>query len=64
MPRRSTKNDAASVDQVVDRLYSLDAEEFTVARKEAAKQLKDEGDKTGSDLVNAWSVPELAVFGR
>ncbi|MFL5797893.1 MAG: hypothetical protein ACJ77A_08170 [Actinomycetota bacterium] len=62
MARRSTKKDATSVDEVVDRLYSLDAEDFTVARNEAAKQLKAEGDKAGSDLVKGLRKPTTAAW--
>jgi len=66
--RRSAKDDAASpVEEVLDRLYSLDPEEFTEERNAAAKRLRADGDRPGSDLVKglrkpttvAWAVNQL-----
>jgi hypothetical protein len=68
VPRRSAKDDlASSVEKVVDRLYSLDPDEFTDARNQAAKELRAEGERASSDLVKglrkpttvAWAVNQL-----
>ena len=63
MPRRSAKADPASpVDEVADRLYSLDPDEFTQARNEEAKRLRAEGDREGSDAVKGLKRPTVAAW--
>jgi hypothetical protein len=58
--RRTAKE--SSVEEVIDRLYSLDPEEFTGERNEAVKRLKADGDKDGSDLVRALRKPTAAAW--
>lgn len=63
VPRRSAKNDpASSVGDVLDNLYSLDPDEFTGARNEAAKRLRTEGDKAGSELIKGLRKPTAAAW--
>jgi hypothetical protein len=66
VPSRAASG-SSSVDDVIDRLYSLDPDEFTSERNEAAKRLKAEGDKDGAEAVKglrkptavAWAVNQL-----
>jgi hypothetical protein len=63
VPRRSAKDDPGSpIEDTIDHLYSLDREEFTKERNEAAKRLRDEGDRAGSDLVKALRRPTVAAW--
>jgi hypothetical protein len=58
----------ATLDQEIDRLFELPPEEFTAARNELARRLKDEGDaaaaagvkQLGKPTVAAWTVNQLA----
>ncbi len=63
VPRRSAKDGAASpVEEVIDRLYSLDPEAFTGERNAAAKRLRDDGDREASDLVKGLKKPTAAAW--
>ena len=63
MARGSARGDpGSSVDDIIDRLYSLDPDEFTKERNEAAKRLGAEGDRTGSDLIKALRRPTVAAW--
>jgi hypothetical protein len=66
VPSRAASG-SSSADDVIDRLYSLDPDEFTGERNEAAKRLKAEGDNDGAGAVKglrkptavAWAVNQL-----
>jgi hypothetical protein len=63
VPRRSPANDpGSSIEDTVDRLYSLDVDQFTKERNEAAKRLREEGGKAGSDLVKSLRRPTVAAW--
>jgi hypothetical protein len=51
-----------SIDETIDRLYSLDPDEFTKERNEAAKLLRADGDRSGSDLVKSLKRPTTAAW--
>ncbi|HEY7282580.1 MAG TPA: hypothetical protein VID47_13410 [Actinomycetota bacterium] len=51
-----------SVDDLADRLYSLDPEEFTSERNAAARQLRADGDSEGSDRVKALKRPTAVAW--
>jgi len=50
------------VEEMIDRLYSLDPDEFTGERNEAAKQLRADGDKAASDQVKALKKPTAVAW--
>lgn len=50
------------LDEIVDELYGLPAEEFTAARNAAAKQAKTDGDAELSDKVKALGRPTAAAW--
>jgi hypothetical protein len=52
----------SSIDETIDRLYSLDPDEFTKERNEAAKQLRADGDRAGSDAVKSLKRPTTAAW--
>jgi hypothetical protein len=63
VPRRSAKAAPTTpVDEVTDRLYSLDPDEFTQARNDEAKRLRVEGDREASDAVKALKRPTVAAW--
>jgi hypothetical protein len=50
------------VDQEVDRLYSLQIEEFVAARNELSRRLKNEGDTSAADEVEQLVKPNVAAW--
>jgi DNA repair exonuclease SbcCD ATPase subunit len=50
------------LDEIVDELYGLPAEEFTAARNAAAKQAKADGEAELSDKVKALGKPTAAAW--
>ena len=46
----------------VDRLFTLPLEEFTAARNELAKRLKQEGEAEAAEQVRALAKPSVAVW--
>jgi len=63
VPRSSAHDGPTSqVEETIDRLYSLGADEFTKDRNVAAKRLSAEGDREGSDLVKALRRPTVAAW--
>jgi hypothetical protein len=68
MPRGSPNNSPTEIEETIDRLYSLGPDEFTKERDEAAKRLREEGDREASALVKglkkstvaAWAVNQLS----
>lgn len=50
------------VEAVIDRLYSLDPDEFTSARNDAAKELRANGDRAASDQVKALKKPTAVAW--
>jgi len=49
-------------DQEVDRLFELPPEEFTAARNELARRLKDDGDASAAADVKQLSKPSIATW--
>jgi hypothetical protein len=63
MPRGSQENSSsASIEGTIDRLYSLDPDEFTKERDEATKRLREQGDREGSSLVKGLRRPTVAAW--
>jgi hypothetical protein len=62
MPRGSPEDISPSIEGTIDRLYSLGPDEFTKERDEAAKQLREEGDRAGSDRIKALRRPTVAAW--
>jgi hypothetical protein len=50
-----------SVDEVADRLYALPPEEFTSARNEAERELRQAGEREQADQVKALRKPSAAA---
>jgi hypothetical protein len=50
-----------SVDEITDRLYALPPEEFTQARKEAERELRQAGEREQADQVKALRKPSAAA---
>ncbi len=50
------------VEAVIDRLYSLDPDEFTSERNAAAKELRAGGDRAASDQVKALKRPTAVAW--
>jgi hypothetical protein len=50
------------VDQEVDRLYSLQIEEFVAARNELSRRLKNVGDTSAADEVKQLVKPNVAAW--
>jgi hypothetical protein len=48
--------------QDVDRLFDLPLDEFTAAKNELAKRLKNEGDAEGAEQVRALAKPSVAAW--
>lgn len=46
----------------IDRLYELPLDEFTAARNDLAKQLKQEGDAEAADQVRGLAKPSVAAW--
>jgi hypothetical protein len=53
---------ASSVEDLIDRLYALDPDEFTEKRNAAAKQLRAAGDREGSDRIKALKKPTAVAW--
>jgi hypothetical protein len=49
------------VDEIADRLYALPPEEFTPARNEAERELRQAGEREQADLVKALRKPSAAA---
>jgi hypothetical protein len=49
-------------EQALDRLYTLPPEEFTAARNELAKSLRDEGGRAEADVVRGLRRPSPAAW--
>jgi len=49
------------VDEIADRLYALPPEEFTQARNQAERELRNAGDKEQADQVKALRKPTAAA---
>jgi hypothetical protein len=62
MPRGSPEDTSTSIEGTIDRLYSLGPDEFTKERDEAAKRLREEGDRVGSDRIKALRRPTVAAW--
>jgi hypothetical protein len=52
----------ATRDEEIDRLFALPLDEFTAARNELAKQLKEEGEADAADEVRALAKPSAPVW--
>jgi len=50
-----------SLDEVTDRLYALPPEEFTPARKQAERELRQAGEREQADQVKALRKPNAAA---
>ena len=50
------------LEEELDRLYALPLNEFTAARDEIAKQLRDEGERELADQVKGLRKPSVAVW--
>ena len=50
------------MDQVADRLYELPLEEFTAARNDAAKKLRQEGDRDAAEEIAALRKPSAPAW--
>ena len=50
-----------SVDEIADRLYALSPEEFTQARNQAERELRETGDRELADEVKALRKPTAAA---
>jgi len=50
-----------SLDEVTDRLYALPPEEFTSARKQAERELRQAGEREQADQVKALRKPNAAA---
>ena len=55
-------DDEEAVDEVADRLYELDPEDFVGARDQAAKELRARGDTAGAKAVKALRRPTVAAW--
>jgi hypothetical protein len=62
MPRGSPNNSPTEIEETIDRLYSLGPDEFTKERDEAAKQLREQGDREASALVKGLKKPTVAAW--
>ena len=51
-----------SADAHIDRLYGLPLDEFTAARNEAAKELRESGDRDAADTVKSLRKPSAAAW--
>jgi hypothetical protein len=60
MPQRTAAQ--SPVEELIDRLYSLDPDEFTEARNAAAKELRANGDRAASDRVKALKKPTAVAW--
>ncbi len=61
MPRRSGSADSP-IEELIDGLYALDPDRFTEERNAAAKRLRAEGDREGSDRVKALKKPTAVAW--
>jgi hypothetical protein len=52
----------SGTEDAIDRLFGLPLDEFTKARNELARQLKQEGDADGSAAVQALPKPSVAAW--
>jgi hypothetical protein len=50
-----------SVDEIADRLYALPPEEFTLARNQAERELREAGEREQADRVKALRKPTAAA---
>jgi len=50
------------LERELDRLYGLPPDEFTRARNELAKRLRDDGDRDSADQVRALGKPTVAAW--
>jgi hypothetical protein len=57
----SAKISTVSVDEITDRLYALPPEEFTQARNQAERKLREAGDRKQADRVKALRRPTAAA---
>ena len=55
-------DDEDAVDEVADRLYELDPEDFVGARDKAAKEIRARGDTAGAKAVKALRRPTVAAW--
>jgi len=63
VPGRSAKDHpASSVEGAIDRLYSLDPDQFTKERNETAKRLREQGDPAASDRIKGLRRPTVAAW--
>jgi hypothetical protein len=64
MHRHASKSrkTSAMADDVIDRLYGLDLEEFVGARDALAKQLRADGDRDGATAVKQLTKPTRAAW--
>jgi hypothetical protein len=62
MPRRSPDDSSPEIAETIDRLYSLGPEVFTKERDEAAKRLREQGDREASALVKGLKKPTVAAW--
>lgn len=58
---RSAKISRVSVDEIADRLYALPPEEFTQARNQAERELRQAGEREQADEVKALRKPTAAA---
>jgi len=61
MGTRSAKISTVSVDEITDALYALRPEEFTQARDQAARELRQTGEREQADQVKALRKPTAAA---
>jgi hypothetical protein len=54
-------NQQVRVEEITDRLYSLPPEEFTAARNEAVRELRQAGEREQADRVKALRKPSVAA---
>jgi hypothetical protein len=54
-------NQQVHVDEIADRLYALPPEEFTWARNQAERELRQAGEREQADLVRALRKPSAAA---
>jgi hypothetical protein len=60
-PSGVRENQQVSLDEIADRLYALPLEEFTPARKQAERELRQGGEREQADRVKALRKPTAAA---
>ncbi len=61
-PMGVTESDSPKLRRRIDRLYTLPLEEFTAARNELAKELRDAGDRDAADRAKALRKPSRSAW--